>query len=187
MNKNIQAHPSFFSLLNKLREEEFAKSREFDLLFKTADPPQQRRFYRMRDQKIRKMSQLLKEKKISVDVFLNGIVSDSNKIFGDTCAFGLDCKGLDDDFEGEEQQTQTKETNVISGATCVICYAAPSDVLLSCGHYKHCISCFNHSQNIYNQQMIEYQMGSIDEEPNFKCPHCNTTITAHMHVKRIFS
>lgn len=187
MNKCIQAHPSLFVLIKKLIEEEFAKSREFDILLKTANPPQQRRFYRMRDQTIKKMGKLLKEKKITVDAFLNGIVNDANKIFTEKCAFGVGADSAMDSSEPEDEPTPG--TVVISGATCVICFQKPSDILLSCGHYKHCLSCFNRLQAAHQQNMDEYRLGvsQDDEEPTFKCPHCNTKIIAHMHVPKILS
>lgn len=189
IGKIIQTHPNLFALAKKLREEEFSKSREFELLFKSANPPEQRRYYRLRDEKIRKMSKLLKEDKISVDVFLNGIVFEDNKIFDDRCGFGCATSLNDSDDESESDETQTQNTNengVISGSTCVVCYDKPADVLLSCGHYRYCIDCFNRSKETHQEKVNEFYLGSIDQEPKFQCPFCKQDITAHMHVPKIF-
>lgn len=192
IGKTIQAHPNLFGLAKKLREEEFAKSREFDLMLKTANPPQQRRFYRLRDAKIKKMSGLLKRGEISVDVFLSGMVCDNNQIFDDSCRFygdlGSNLYGSDSEEDLPSQaDSQPRANGVITGGTCAICYHNPSDVLLSCGHYNNCLTCFNTMKKNYEDEMIAYHLGRLDDEPRFKCAVCNANITAHMHVPRIFS
>lgn len=158
------------------------------MLFKTANPPVQRRFYRKRDDKIKKMSGLLQDGKISTDVFLNGIVFEGNNIFDDRCGFSGDFAsnlyGSDDEMDLETEQ-QAGE-GVISGATCNVCYEKPSDVMLSCGHYKHCIECFNKLKAIFDENMIQFQLRQIDDEPKFKCPHCTAEIVGHLHVPKIF-
>lgn len=193
IGKIIQSHPNLFALVKKLREEEFSKSREFDLLFKSANPPNQRRFYRIRDEKIAKLSKLLKEDKISVDTFLNGIVFDENHIFDDLCAYGVtDSPNLydsDDDNEASQvqsPQTSTNESGVVSGATCVVCLTNAADVLLNCGHYKFCLACYTRSKQVHEEKMDEFYLNIIDYEPKFTCPFCKVEITAHMHVPKIF-
>lgn len=193
IGKIIQSHPNLFALVKKLREEEFAKSREFDLLLKSANPPNQRRFYRIRDEKIAKLSKLLKEDKISVDVFLNGIVFDENHVFDDQCAFGATVSpnlyDSDDDNETLDEQspqTSTNENGVISGATCVVCLEKAADVLLNCGHYKFCLACYTRTKQVHEEKMDEFNLGIIDYQPQFQCPFCKKEITAHMHVPKIF-
>lgn len=194
IGKLIQTHPNLFALVKKLREEEFTKSRDFDLLLKSANPPNQRRFYRIRDEKISKMSKLLKANKITVEVFLNGVVFDENNIFDDRCGFGSTISpnlyDSDDDNESHDAQlAQTQTTNesgVISGATCVVCYIKSADVLLNCGHYRFCIGCFTRTKEIHDENMDQFNLGVIDEQPKFQCPFCKTEIIAHMHVPKIF-
>lgn len=162
--------------------------------FKSANPPEQRRLYRLRDEKIRKMSKLLTDGKITVDVFLNGVVFEDNGIFKGRCKLdtAIENAGESDTEEEIENETQLELTQpttnaVISGSTCVICWAEPSDILLNCGHYKHCLSCFNRSKELFEENKVAFRLRLIDTEPKFKCPHCNTDITAHMHVKKNFS
>lgn len=76
--------------------------------------------------------------------------------------------------------------SAISGSTCVICFDKPSDILLSCGHYKTCWSCFNRSKQMHEKMIDELQLAFIHEVPKFRCPHCNSHVTGHVHVKRIF-
>lgn len=192
LNKKIQSHPQFFALINILREEEFSKSRDFDLLFKSADPPVQRQFHRQRDDKIKKMSNLLKAGKISTDHFLNGIAFEGNRLFDDRCAFSADMVtnlyGSDDemDVDIEVEPIQEVVSGVISGGTCNVCYAKPSDVMLSCGHYKHCLECFEKLKSLHDENVYAFRLGRIEFEPKFKCPHCNTEIVGHLHVPKIF-
>lgn len=193
MGKIIQSHPNLFALVKKLREEEFAKSRELDLLFKSANTPNQRRFYRIRDEKIAKLSKLLKEDKMSVDVFLNGMVFDDNHVFDDLCAFDATSSpnlyDSDDDNETHEEQSLQTSTNVngvISGATYVVCLVNAADVLLNCGHYKFCLSCYMRTKQVHEEKMVEFNLRFIDYQPKFVCPFCKTEITAHMHVPKIY-
>ena len=149
LGRKIIAHANLFVLINALREEEFHKGREFSLLFTTANPPMQRRQYRLRDEKISKMSNMLMKKQIDVDGFLNGIVCADNNIFSDE---HFDFVDVISDDEDEIEPVATPSTScVISGKTCVICLEATSDVLLSCGHYKYCMRCFELEQANFNE------------------------------------
>lgn len=190
LGKRIMTNPNFFVLINTLKDEEFNKSRDFDLLLQGANPPLQKRHYRLRDNHIRKLSKSIENKEISSDVFLNAFVFEENGLLNDHCTFALDISDDDtftSDEEEKEQSENAQSASVISGATCVICYEQQSDVLLSCGHYKHCISCFETARAHYDEKLEQYQAGNSDIEPIFKCPLCNKHITQHMHVKKIFS
>lgn len=195
LNSKIIAHPNFFALINSLRDEEFHKSREFELLFSNANPPTQRRYYRIRDQKIKKMSKLLMNKQIDVDTFLNGIASPDNGIFDDRHVNFMENGTSDDEMSDEDVISEnipnqdvpgSSGSSAISGRTCVICYEATSNVILSCGHFKYCSSCFNMDKACFDEKMSEFQLGQRDDEPIFKCPYCQQKITGHMVVEKIF-
>lgn len=185
LGRKIIAHANFFVLINALRDEEFHKSREFGLLFTTANPPVQRRPYRLRDEKISKISKMLEKGQIDVDGFLNGVTCPANNIFNDE---HFDFVGASDEEDENEIEpvASTSTSCAISGKTCVICLEATSDVLLSCGHYKYCLRCFTLEQANFNEKVIEYQLGRRDMEPVFKCPLCQAKITSHMHVEKIY-
>ncbi|XP_031618175.1 uncharacterized protein LOC116337627 [Contarinia nasturtii] len=184
LGRKIISHANFFVLINALRDEEFHKSREFGLLFTTANPPLQRRYYRLRDEKISKMDEMLNSKQIDVDGFLNGVTCPDNNIFSDE-HFYFGYEGISD---GEDEETEpvasiSSDTgsSVISGKTCVICLEATSDVLLSCGHFKYCLKCFEMEQKYFNDKLVEFELGRRDIEPKFKCPLCQQIIKSHMH------
>lgn len=135
------------------------------------------------------MSGLLGSNQISVDVFLNGMVCNSNKIF-ENCRFHGEIvadTNSDSDSAEDDSQSQPQANGVITGATCLICYHNPSDVLLSCGHNNNCITCFNKMKEVYDKKMIAYELGRLDYEPKFKYAVSSVDITAHMHVPKIFS
>lgn len=184
LGRKIIAHANFFVLINALRDEEFQKSREFGLLFATANPPLQRRQYRMRDEKIQKLSKMLKGKKIDVDGFLNGITCPDNAIFRDEHFDFMDCGMTEEEEEGNTESivSTSTDSSVISGKTCVICLDNISDVVLSCGHYKYCLRCFELEKANFEEKLL----GRRDVEPIFKCPLCQTKITSHMHLPKIF-
>lgn len=190
LGRKIIAHANFFVLINALRDEEFQKSREFGLLLATANPPLQRRQYRIRDEKIQKISKLLKANKIDVDGFLNGITCPDNNIFRDEHFDFMDCGMPEDEDEDEEDiksiASTSSSSSAISGKTCVICLDATSDVILSCGHYKYCLRCFELEKANFEEKLVEHQLGRRDVEPTFKCPLCQTKIMSHMHVPKIF-
>lgn len=185
LGRKIIAHANFFVLINALRDEEFQKSREFGLLFVTANPPLQRRQYRIRDEKIHKISKMLENKQIDVDGFLNGITCLDNNIFSDEHLDFID-DGVSDVEDEIEPVACSSESSVISGKTCVICLEATSDILLSCGHYKYCLMCFDKEQSNFNEKLAEWHLGRRDIEPTFKCPLCQQKITGHMQVEKIF-
>ncbi|XP_055301598.1 uncharacterized protein LOC129568081 isoform X2 [Sitodiplosis mosellana] len=188
LGRKIIAHANFFVLINALRDEEFHKSREFGLLLSTANPPLQRRHYRIQDDKIRKISEMLQKKQIDVDGFLNGITCPDNNIFSDEHFDFLDDGVSDDEDETEPiaSNSISSGSSAISGKTCVICLEATSDVLLSCGHYKYCLRFFELERANFNEKLVEHQLCRRDIEPTFKCPLCQAQITSHMHVKKIF-
>lgn len=163
------------------------------MLFELANPKPQRRHYRLRDEKIAKLSESLKNKTISVDVFLNGIIAEENDILKDCCSFDENANLFDDDDFYNDNEINTIATSyepssaVLHGSTCIVCLAQQSDVLLSCGHYKYCLNCFELLRAHYDEKLLAFNAGDLEAEPKFKCYFCNIPITNHMHIKRIFS
>lgn len=149
LGNRIIAHPNLFVLINALRDEELHKSRDFQLLFSTANPPLQRRCYRIRDKKIKDMSKLLINKQIDVDTFLNGVACPENNVFEDrhfNFQMMIDDNGMSEAEEiepAEEDLPASTDHSAVSGKTCIICLDAVSTILLSCGHFKYCLECFN--------------------------------------------
>lgn len=191
LGRRIFAHANFFVLCTALIEEEFLKSVEFDLAIRSANAPTQRREYRQRDDFIKKLSSNLKDKQISVDEFLNGIIFNGNNVSKNQCQFD-DADVSDDscsDFDpvdSNEASTSQQSQGIVSGKTCVVCLDAPSDVLLNCGHYNYCLACFDTQKALHDQKKDQYFLGLIDTEPKLQCPLCKTEITQHLHVKNIF-
>lgn len=90
------------------------------------------------------------------------------------------------DDETKAENATTSNSCAISGKTCVICLEATSDVLLSCGHFKFCLECFELQRANVNKMVAEYRSGLRDVEPVFECPLCRAKITSHMHIKNIY-
>lgn len=133
---------------------------------------------------------MLQNKNIDVDTFLNGIVSPNNAIFRDEHLDFIEIYVDESDGEMETDESHSlrpvQNSDAISGSNCVICLEEPSDILLSCGHYKYCLRCFEIEKEIHEQKLLEYNLGNRDNEPTFKCPLCQQKIQAHMHIKKIF-
>lgn len=147
--------------------------------------PNQQRPFRLRDELIRKLGKQLKDDLISVDGFLDGIVF--NDVCKNKCTFDVDIVSNSDNDSDSDSEPSVSQNNVLQGNTCAICYGAPSDVVLSCGHYKHCLTCFETEKALYEQKKIQYRLGAIEVEPTFICPLCKKVITQHLHVPKIFS
>lgn len=64
---------------------------------------------------------------------------------------------------------------------------AIGDVILNCGHYCFCLTCFEAQKADVEAKKIEFQLGRRDVEPKLECAICKTKITAHMHIKQIFT
>lgn len=186
LGRKIMSHANFFVLCTALIDEEFTKCQEFELSLKSADEQLQRRPFRLRDEKISKLSSRLENKRITVDQFLNGIIFDPSHISTQQCEFNVS-DDSDDSTESYQSSTvPSSSQGVVSGKTCAVCLEAQSDVLLGCGHYKYCIACFDTERAMFDQRKVEYQLGRRDVEPKFKCPLCQTEITQHMHIQKIF-
>lgn len=98
-----------------------------------------------------------------------------------------DVQESQDHTQQPQPSQQIELKSVIFGDTCVICWEKRSDVLLSCGHYKHCSKCFENLKTTYEKQNQQFQNNKIPKMPEFKCPLCNICITGHLRVDRIFS
>lgn len=125
------------------------------------------------------------------------MIFEDNEISKNQCDFdfnqyNLDCvpeTDTDSDVDNNyvSQPTQnSQDVGVISGKTCVICLNATSDVLLSCGHYKYCKSCYNIEKANFDAKVVAFNLGKLDVEPKHKCPYCNSVITGYLHLKKIF-
>lgn len=188
LGTKIFSHADFFVLCLGLLEEEKSKARDFDIVSRGGQLPDQKRPYRLRDKLIRKLNKQLVKNDITVSGFLDGIVF--NKICKDKCNFDLNASFSSSDVEDDSEQaeaTTSSQCVVLQGNTCVVCMDVPSDVILNCGHFKFCITCFETQQALHRQKKIAFEMKRTDVEPLFKCPFCNTIITQHLHVPKIYN
>lgn len=122
-------------------------------------------------------------------MLLKGITCPENNFFEDKhFDFGTEVD-FHEDEENVIESTQPPTgsgSSVILGKTCVICLEATSDVLLSCGHFKYCLRCFEKETMFFDERVLEFNQGQRDVEPQFKCPLCQQVITSHIHVEKIF-
>lgn len=187
LGSKIFSHANFFVLCQGLLDEESSKARDFGIIAKGGQLPSQRRAYRLRDETIRKLGKQLADDEIPVDTFLNGIVS--NDICKDKCNFNMKFGQSDSDDDSDSDisnEPSSSQSGVVQSNTCMICYAAVSDILLNCGHYKYCLTCFETEKSFNEKKKIAFELGKLDREPLFKCPFCNTVITNHMHIPKIY-
>lgn len=179
------SHADFFVLCLGLLEEEKSKARDFAIVAKGGQLPGQRREFRLRDESIRKLGKQLADDVITVDQFLNGIV------FNDICKnrmnFDLPNESDSAESDSETNEPSHSEGGVVKGNACSICYASPSDVVLNCGHYICCLTCFETQKAMYEQKKIDFRLNLLDTEPVFLCPLCKAVITQHMHIPKIFN
>lgn len=191
LGNKIRSHADFFALCKGLLEEDSNKSRDFGIIARGGKLQNQRREYRLRDETIRKLNQQLMDDEITSDQFLNSVVFSG--VCKDRCNFDENQSDSDSDSESVGLDVPSVESNepsqpaVIQTSTCAVCYENNSDVLLNCGHYKYCITCFEIEDAMYKEKKLQFVAGNLDNEPQFKCPICKANITNYLHLPRIYN
>lgn len=163
----------FFKFVRIIRDEEFFKSRHFEMLCESGGSlaKKRRRTSVEKSKKIKEASLLLQQGKITVATFLSRMVYEKNGI----CVNMVEEENIfkeessdEDLFEDISEPPSYNEENV-----CVVCQdKSPNIVLIPCKHLKICDEC-----------NLKLQADAISKGmPNYNCPYCRKVVEDSMHV-----
>lgn len=174
LGKHLEKNGHFFKFVGTIRDEEFFKSRHFNMLCESGGSlsKKKRKSSAVRDNKIEDSTKLLEKGMITVETFLSRMVYDRNGICVNMVPKKDIFQEVREDSSSEEEDVVVEETQE-EGNLCVVCMTeAPNTVLLPCRHLKTCDEC-----------VLKLQAKAIAEENNIlKCPCCRGIVEDTMRI-----
>lgn len=178
LGRQIQKKGNFFRFVETLREEEYEKSKKFEVLIEsggTVGAKRSTKYFETRSVKIAEATELLEKGKITPMLFLNRLAFQRNKVMDDMdpkeSIFEEDDIAIDDGDDGNveeipvpaEQDDNEEDSTVGQGTMCIICQvSAPNTAFLPCKHMKCCSEC-----------ILKLQAQCIaSNNRKLKCPYC---------------
>lgn len=178
----IRKNGNFFKFVKKIREEEFHKSRKFEMLVESGGAfgtTKKKKYNVERNDKIREASILLEKGKISSTLFLNRMVYKENQIIKTFDEFEINDDDNDDicnnsdATEEESNSAHAANPSQIVDVVCSICLTNPSNILLlPCRHLKICNEC----------QILLQSEALAQNQNNYLCPCCRVIVEDSIQV-----
>lgn len=182
LGRKVSARGNFFRFVEKLQDEEFEKSRNFEQLLISGGATEEAKRRRVRDrhERINEAWTSLREKKIDTAGMLNRLTFKGNKIFDDFCNFAVaDTDEIADDIEelseDEISCSQSSESNESSQSIqpnqlngCKVCGRSGINIVFPCRHGMYCGPCVENLKEHEKKRRLS-QSYEYDEETLFFC------------------